>query len=409
MNVNNKSNEFLSALPIFIITFFVMMLDGYDLQVIAIVLPKISEQWGIVPAEFGVAQSAAILGLGIGAAILGPLGDMYGRRKIILTTFTITLISVWLTAYTYDLTTLTLARFGTGLGLGAAVVNVSSLLAKHAPKKYMALTLTVAGCGIPVGGMLSGMLAPKITLNYGWPAAFWLSVGGSLLVLVLLFIWLPNDATKAESTQQTTANNSKSRIQALELLGARYRKTTLSLWLLYIGNSFLLYTIVSWLPTLLTSEGWDLAKAGSMIGLFQTGGLVGSLVVASMMDKWGVRRSLMTSYVVAMTSFTLFLVDVEAFVWPVLITLIGAAISSVALTVNALSANVYPNRQLAAGIGFTIAAARLGAVAAPIIGAAMIAAQMHIGMFMGVLLLPAVVCVAALWILTSSARTTSQV
>ncbi len=227
--------------------------------------------------------------------------------------------------------------------------------------------------------------------------------------MVLLFIWLPNDATKAESTQQTTANNSKSRIQALELLGASYRKTTLSLWLLYIGNSFLLYTIVSWLPTLLTSEGWDLAKAGSMIGLFQTGGLVGSLVVASMMDKWGVRRSLMTSYVVAMTSFTLFLVDVDALLWPVLITLIGAAISSVALTVNALSANVYPNRQLAAGIGFTIAAARLGAVAAPIIGAAMIAAQMHIGMFMGVLLFPAVVCVAALWILTSSARTTSQV
>ena len=59
----------------------IMILDGYDLQVIAVVLPLMAADWGIAASSFGWVMTMPVFGLGSGALLVAPLGDRFGRRR----------------------------------------------------------------------------------------------------------------------------------------------------------------------------------------------------------------------------------------------------------------------------------------------------------------------------------------
>ena len=63
-----------------------VLFDGYDLQVLALTVPALTKAWGVAPASLSRALSASLLGMGLGAALLGPLGDRYGRRTVLAAT-----------------------------------------------------------------------------------------------------------------------------------------------------------------------------------------------------------------------------------------------------------------------------------------------------------------------------------
>ena len=72
------------ALRVLILCALVMLLDGYDIQTMALAVPSVAAQWELPPAGFWLAQSAGVLGMGLGSAFLAPLGDRIGRRPIII-------------------------------------------------------------------------------------------------------------------------------------------------------------------------------------------------------------------------------------------------------------------------------------------------------------------------------------
>lgn len=386
-----------SLLALALLAAAIMIADGYDMQIMAILVPLLADIWQLPAAEFGVTQSAAVLGIGVGSALLGPLGDKYGRRKTILPGFALTTLCVLASAFADNTTSMNIFRFGTGLGLGLCIVNINALLAKHCPEQHRSLILTVVACGIPLGAILSGWGTPKLIPEHGWQSGFILSAAISVLIILALYIWLPAD-------QSPRDNGTKQNFSVFQLLKGDLRNITFAMWTLYIGNSFLLYCLVSWIPTLLTQQGWDLPRAGAMIAYFQFGGLAGSLLVASLMDKWGVYRALKITYIITAFSLASFTVISSQAGWPWAIAIIGAGISSVQLTMNALAANVYPNHYLASGIGFTVAVARLGAVTAPIAGGALIAAQWQLDSFMALLVIPVGLCLTSVYFLQRSTR-----
>jgi MFS transporter, AAHS family, 4-hydroxybenzoate transporter len=61
----------------------VAVLDGFDTQAIAYVAPVIAEQWHIDPSGFGPIFGAGLAGLMVGAFILSPAADRFGRKSII--------------------------------------------------------------------------------------------------------------------------------------------------------------------------------------------------------------------------------------------------------------------------------------------------------------------------------------
>ena len=71
-------------LSVFIGTFLIMVLDGFDLQLIGFAAPALIAELGIARSALGPALAASVIGMSIGAVAIGPVGDRWGRRPALL-------------------------------------------------------------------------------------------------------------------------------------------------------------------------------------------------------------------------------------------------------------------------------------------------------------------------------------
>jgi MFS family permease len=64
--------------------------------------------------------------------------------------------------------------FGTlvmGIGYGPPTPASSHILARHTPVRFMPLVFSIKQTGVPLGGVLAGLIVPPLVLAYGWRAA----------------------------------------------------------------------------------------------------------------------------------------------------------------------------------------------------------------------------------------------
>ena len=61
-------------------------LDGFDLVVIGAVIPTLSQSGdlGFTDASLTTASTVGLIGVGIGAVLIGPLTDRFGRRRSVI-------------------------------------------------------------------------------------------------------------------------------------------------------------------------------------------------------------------------------------------------------------------------------------------------------------------------------------
>lgn len=95
-----------------------------------------------------------------------------------------------LTAFATSLNQLTLLRFLTGLGLGAAMPNAATLMSEYAPERRRALLVNLMFVGFPMGSSLGGFLSARM-IHYGWQSVLVLGGVMPLLLAVALIFLLP--------------------------------------------------------------------------------------------------------------------------------------------------------------------------------------------------------------------------
>ena len=96
-----------------------------------------------------------LVGYVIGALILSPLADRFGRRDILLVTLIITGLGSLFNAFVGDYTTFIIARTITGIGVGADLALVATYINEVAPSngraKYTSLIFIMSSLGAFVG------------------------------------------------------------------------------------------------------------------------------------------------------------------------------------------------------------------------------------------------------------------
>jgi AAHS family 4-hydroxybenzoate transporter-like MFS transporter len=127
--------------------------------------------------------------------------------------------------------------------------------------------------------------------------------------------------------------------------------------------------------------------------IVQLGGLFGGLLLATQIDRQRTIDALFAGYaVVALGLIGLTLAPSSPAVWGTILLLIGMGVGGAHIALPAVAANIYPTTMLSAGIGLAVTVARIGAMAGPMLGAALIARKVSAGAFFLTLLLPVAGC-----------------
>ena len=170
------------------------LLFGYDSSVISGAIEPISHHYQLSPAETGWAVSNVIIGCIIGCLAAGKLADRYGRKKMLIVTAILFVVSVAGTALAPDFTTFVVFRIIGGLGIGLASVISPIYIAEVAPKDYRgrAMTMHMICC---VGGqvlvlatnyLIAKNADPEWLNAYGWR---WM-LGAAFVPCVLFFLFV---------------------------------------------------------------------------------------------------------------------------------------------------------------------------------------------------------------------------
>ncbi|WIF65150.1 MFS transporter [Metapseudomonas otitidis] len=404
-----------------LLCFLIVFLDGLDTAAMGFIAPALTQEWGIDRASLGPVMSAALIGMVFGALGSGPLADRFGRKLVLVgAVFLFGLFSLF-SAFSANVDQLLVLRFLTGLGLGAAMPNATTLLSEYTPERLKSLLVTSMFCGFNLGMAGGGFVSAKLIPAFGWHSL--LLIGGllPLLLTLVLLLWLPESArylvvrNKGDERvrrvlapiapsevavasgfsvpeQQTVQSRNVFRV----IFSGTYSAGTLLLWLTYFMGLVIVYLLTSWLPTLLRDSGASLEQAASIGALFQLGGVLSAVGVGWAMDRFDPHRVIGAFYLLA--GVFAWLVGQSLGQMTLLATLVlvaGMCINGAQSAMPSLAARFYPTQGRATGVSWMLGIGRFGAILGAWIGATLLGLGWNFEQVLTALVLPAALATAA--------------
>lgn len=410
--------------------FLIVTTDGMDVAIMGFLAPGITREWGISKAAFGVVMSAAPIGLAIGALLVGPMSDRFGRKKLLIGSVALFGLFNLASAFAHNTVELSALRFLTGLGLGAAMPSTTTLLSEYVPERSRSMLLAMMFTGFNLGSALIGFLAAAVLPHYGWRAV--LLVGGAipLLCVPVYLLLVPESArfmvVKAfpaeriartlrrvcRSTVTEVADDTAFTISEQPVSGAQpvrtvlsqsYRGITLALWVTYFMGLLVIYLLSGWLPTLIKDAGLPIERAASLTALFQLGGTVGALVVGFFMDRVAPRRVIGMAYLAgAVWILLLSAGNVTSSLFAFYVLAAGFCMSGAQTGLNAFAPSCYPTAVRATGVSWMLGIGRFGSITGSMAGGVLLTLGWSFSAVIAILAVPA--ALAALSIVSTKAQ-----
>ncbi len=368
-------------------------LNGFDGQVIGFLAPSIANTLQVDVKSFGPLFAAGFLGLMLGAMVMGPLGDRWGRRPALLASTLLFGVLAGLTGFVHTFNELMLVRFLTGLGLGGALPNVAALATEYVPKRLQRIPASLIGAAIPGGAMCAGLLASVMLPAFGWRSLFFLGGVMPIVLAVVLVFALPESARylSLNPARQGRLREIMGRIwpqglssnvhfsapppaaqtggSVFELFRSGRAVVTSMLWVINVMSFMVLYFIISWLPSLLEAAALPSSAGILSITSFSLGGIVGSLAEGPLMNRFRPELVLGVEFVsfalvvavLAVAPLSLGLVAVLSFGLGVFIQAAQAGLIIFAVT-------LYPTEVRSTGVGWSVAVGLVGSIVGPLLG-----------------------------------------
>lgn len=126
---------------------------GFDSAVISGATPFYRETFGLNSGSMliGFSVSSLILGAILGNIVAGGFADRFGRRKVLMVTAVLFIISAVYTAFSTDIINFIIARVIGGLGVGMAILIAPMYIAEIAPRKLRGTLVTFNQLNIVLG------------------------------------------------------------------------------------------------------------------------------------------------------------------------------------------------------------------------------------------------------------------
>lgn len=377
---------------IFGLCFLIVLIDGFDTAAIGFIAPSLMGEWGIEKSHLGPVLSAALFGIAFGALSAGPLADRLGRKSVLTAAVILMGVASIVSAMSSSLTELSIWRFITGLGLGAAMPNAVTLMNEYSPDRKRSFITNAMFCGFPVGSAVGGFFAAWMIPHFGWRSLLVLGGVVPLVLAVLMLLVLPESvrfmvvkgypaerirralsritgravqASQFVLNESTAAAGTASGPRGLKLvLSGRFILGTVMLWTTYFMGLVIVYGLVNWMPVLFKDAGIAPSQAAIIAALFQLGGF-GAIFFGLLMDRGNANLIIATGYLLTSLA-VMFIGQVLGSGVPALVAavfLAGLLMNTSQSSMQALAAEYYPTAGRASGVAWMLGIGRFGGIA----------------------------------------------
>ena len=356
---SEKAQKILTIFLCFWVAFF----EGFDLQVPGIAAKGIAASFGLDQIQMGYVFSLGVFGMLFGAFFGGRIADYLGQKKVLMLSVTIFGLFMSLTAIAPSIEVLYAARFFTGLGLGAAMPTMISVVGDEATEANRGKLNSLMYCGLPVGTIFVAglaMLLPEIQ----WQTLF--LIGGlTPLALIPLMAFILKDKPKVNAEVQVSGEAVPGMAEVL--FKQRQYKNTVPLWVGFFFTLMINYILISWLPNLLMEQGLQKQQAFLVMLVFQVGAVIGTLSLGYLLDRLKLWQMATIIYSGLFVALVLLFITTSI---PLLILagVMGGIFSTGGQSIlYGISPIFYSGAGKVTGVGSAISLGRLGAMTGPLL------------------------------------------
>lgn len=354
-----------------------VLLEGFDLVVLGTVFPVMLDDgvWGMTEASASLVTTIGLIGMMVGALVVGTITDLIGRRKVLMLSVASFSLFVLLCAVAPSLFVFGLLRFLAGLGLGGCLPTAITLVTEHARGGRSSSATTTLMTGYHAGAVLTAVLGLVLLSSLGWRAMFVVGALPALVLVPLIWLYLPESTAFRERRSAAPSTGASAKESIALLFRDGMARSTVAFWVASFLGLILVYGLNTWLPEIMRAAGYPLGAALGLLLTLNVGAVLGLLAAGRVADRAGVKRSTLAWFAAAAVLLALLSIKLPAVGLYAVVLLAGFFVFSAQVLVYAFVGRAYPTASRATGLGWSTGVGRIGAITGPMLGGALLTAN----------------------------------
>ncbi|WP_406222111.1 MFS transporter [Streptomyces decoyicus] len=149
------------------------------------------------PSNATWVMTATLLAGAVSTPIMGRLGDLYGKRRMLLTSLAVMVVGSLICGFTSDLITMIVGRALQGFAMGAIPLGIG-IMRDELPRERLGSAMGLMSSSIGVGGGLALPVAALVAQHANWHTLFFGAAGLGVLSMLLTLLVVPESTVRAQ-------------------------------------------------------------------------------------------------------------------------------------------------------------------------------------------------------------------
>ncbi|MFE6893782.1 MFS transporter [Streptomyces sp. NPDC057694] len=163
------------------------------------VIKDLPELLHTAPSNATWVMTSTLLAGAVSTPIMGRLGDLNGKRRMLLTSLAIMVVGSLVCGFTDQLVIMIVGRALQGFAMGAIPLGIG-LMRDMLPREKLGSAMALMSSSIGVGGGLALPLAALIAQHADWHALFFGAAGLGVVSIALTLVFVPESPLRAQGT-----------------------------------------------------------------------------------------------------------------------------------------------------------------------------------------------------------------
>lgn len=267
---------------------------------VSVMAPTLARELNVSVGTIGLYASMSYIGAMIGSLLSGGFVLRYGAIRIsqgIMITCSLGLLLCINGHWIWFL----ISAFICGLGYGPATPASSQLLSRHLPTRYLSLGFSIKQTGVPLGGILAGLVVPWLLIRHSWQDSMLVIAASVIMASFILQLCRKQFDVQLEPKANLFRGNFFSSLR-LVLSHPQLKLIAVATFFFSATQQCYIYFLVTFLES---NIGWDNQKAGIALAILGASAVLGRIIWGAVADATGRSQLLIMILAFAMATVTL--------------------------------------------------------------------------------------------------------